>query len=80
MGARAGEAEFSLKDSLAIGSGDAGEGIEEYFKIGVRLEELLDQSEIKNFPQHLYVVCARINDLDLQRAIRLRANRGDVYI
>jgi hypothetical protein len=46
----------------------------------VCLEECLDQGEVKNVLEHLYVVCARINDLNLQRTICLRANCGDVDI
>ena len=58
LGAGAWETELCLEDGLAIRASDARKGIEEDLKIGMGLEEFLDQGEIENFLQHLYIVCA----------------------
>ena len=69
-----------LEDSLSVWASDTREGIEEDFEVGVRLEKLLDEREVEDIFQHLSVVGARIDDLDLEGTICLCANCVDVNI
>lgn len=74
------EAEFFLEDIDAVGACHARECVEEDFEVGVVLEELGDQREIEDLFEHERVIGGGVYNLDLQVAVGLGADCGDVDV
>lgn len=77
---RVGQAEFLLKDSLAVGASDTVEAIEEDLEVGVGREELLDQVKVEDVLEHSNIVGRAVDDLDLEVAISLGTDGRDVDV
>lgn len=73
-------AELLLKDIDAVVSSDTAEAVEENLEVGVLLEESLDEVKVEDVLEHLDVVLGRVDDLNLEVAVGLGADRGKVDI
>lgn len=74
------ETKLLLEDGGSIRTSDTVQAVKEDLEIGVGLEELLDEVEIEDVLEHLDVVNSAIDDLNLEGAVGLGADGGDVDI
>ena len=69
-----------LEDLDTVVTGDTVEAVEEDLEVLVLGEELLDEVEVENVLEHLDVVLGAVDDLDLERAVGLGADGGEVNL
>lgn len=74
------DTELLLEDLDTVVTGDTVKAVEEDLEVLVLGEELLDQVEVEDFLQHLDVVLGAVDDLDLERAVGLGADGGEIDV
>jgi hypothetical protein len=73
-----GQLELVAEDADSVGSRHSVQSVEEDLEVGVGLEVGLDQREVEDLLHVLDVVGDAVDDLDLQSAVGLGADGGDV--
>lgn len=74
------QSKLLLEDGLSVGTSDAVKTVEEDLEVGVGGEELLDKVEVEDVLEHGNVVGSAVDNLDLEVAVGLGTNIGDVDI
>lgn len=74
------EPQLRLEDGFAVRSSDTVKSVEEDLEVWVRAEEALDDIKVKDVLEHRNIVGSAVNDLDLEGAIGLGANGGDINV
>lgn len=80
LGAAGRKAQLLLEDVDSIRTSHTMHAVEQNLEVLVRVKEVLNEVEVEDLLEHCDVVSGRVDDFDLETAIGLGANLGDIDI